>query len=402
MADVAYSKTPDELEPTTRKSIFQYVLSATMALEFGRGLQNGVFNNFVVETLYITPAQLGFIQGVREIPGLLTAPLAVASGYFKENVWAGVCLIATAVGLALHSVTFSFGMLIVATLVYSTGFHLFFPVQQSIVIKASRPEERATRMGRLNSGGAAASLASLAVVMFLTRSGGKVNYGWIHLAAALSVLLGGLAVLLRRLPGTAATSKSMNYDMRYKSYYVLTLLSGSRRHITMTFAGYLLVSVYGIQVGTMVFLTALSSVVAIITRPLIGRVVDAWGEQRSLVLNYSLVIIMFMGYALFKNIWLLYTVFVLDHGLQGFDVAITTHLGKIASKEVLSAAYAMGSTINHVTGVSVPMVGGYLWDITGPASVFIGGAAIALASLLYSMRLAKLEKAADFLTRSGS
>lgn len=393
---------PDELESETRKSIFQYVLSATMALEFGRGLQNGVFNNFVVEVLHITPAQLGFIQGIREVPGLLTAPLAVVSGFFRENIWAGVCLIATAAGLALHSVTFVFPMLILATLVYSTGFHLFFPVQQSIVMKASHQDERATRMGQLNSGGAMASLASLAVVMLLTRSGGKVSYGWIHLGAALSVLLGGLAVLARQLPGSAPTSKSMNYDRKYMSYYILTLLSGSRRHITMTFAGYLLVSVYSTPVSTMVLLTALSSVVAVITRPLIGKVVDGWGEQRSLVLNYCLVILMFFGYAVFRNIFILYIVFVLDHGLQGFDVAITTHLGKIAPKEVLSAAYAMGSTINHVTGVSVPMLGGYLWDITGPASVFVGGAAIALASLLYSMKLDRLEKASDLRARSGS
>jgi len=365
-----------------------------MALEFGRGLQSGVFNNFVVEVLNITPAQLGFIQGIREVPGLLTAPLAVVSRFFSESVWAGLCLIATAAGLALHSVTFTFPMLVVATLVYSTGFHLFFPVQQSIVMKASRFEERATRMGQLNSGGAAASLASLAVVMLLTRSGAKVGYGWIHLGAAVSVLLGGLAVLTRRLPGGSKTHISVNFDRRYMSYYILTLLSGSRRHITMTFAGYLLVSVYNTPVGTMVLLTALSSVVAIVTRPIIGKVVDEWGEQRSLVLNYCLVILMFVGYAVFRNVLVLYVVFVLDHGLQGFDVAITTHLGRVAPKEVLSAAYAMGSTINHVTGVSVPMIGGYLWDITGPASVFLGGAAVALLSLSYSMKLDRLERAA--------
>src|SRR5690606_36875659 len=120
------------------------------------------------------------------------------------------------------------------------------------------------------------------------------------MGAAVSVLLGGLAVLTRRLPGSAQAQKAVNFDRRYMSYYILTLLSGSRRHITMTFAGYLLVSVYNTPVGTMVLLTALSSVVAIVTRPLIGKVVDEWGEQRSLVLNYCLVILMFIGYAVFR------------------------------------------------------------------------------------------------------
>ena len=164
-----------ELTPEERKSTFRSVLNATMGLEFGLGLQRGIFNNFVVETLHIQPDQLGLVQSIREIPGLLTAPLAVVQGFFRENVWAGLCLLITAAGLFLHTMVFSFPMLIVATLVLSTGFHLFYPAQSSIVMKTALPEERATRMGQMNSGAAVASLASFLVVMLVSRSQGT-NY----------------------------------------------------------------------------------------------------------------------------------------------------------------------------------------------------------------------------------
>ncbi len=377
-----------------RKSVFRSVLSSTVALEFGLGLQRGIFNNFVVETLHIQPDELGFVQSIREIPGLLTAPLAVVQGFFKENVWAGICLLITAAGLFLHTLVFSIPVLLLATLVLSTGFHLFYPVQSSIVMKSSLPSERATRMGQLNSGAAAASLASVLIVMLVSRHG-ATNYGLLHALAAAFAVCGGLAVLSRSVKSIESAKKTLDYNPRYKSYYVLTLLSGSRRHVTMTFAGFLLVQTFRTPVGVMVLLSAVSSVLAIITRPLIGRVIDAWGEQQSLVVNYFLVMALFASYALVQSPTILYMIYVLDHGLMGFDVAITTHLGKIAPKEVFSAAYAMGSTINHISGVAVPALGGLVWKAVGGPTVFLSGLVMAALSLLYSRNLDRREREAN-------
>ncbi|MGE5578741.1 MAG: MFS transporter [Bacillota bacterium] len=378
------------LTAAERKATFRSVLNATMGLEFGLGLQRGIFNNFVVETLHIQPDQLGLVQSIREIPGLLTAPLAVVQGFFKENVWAGLCLLVTAAGLFLHTTVFNFPMLVVATLVLSTGFHLFYPAQSSIVMKTALPEERATRMGQMNSGANAASLISFLVVMAVSKAQGT-NYGVMHLLATIFAVIGGVLVLTRPMPGTGSGGRKMNYDPRFMSYYILTLLGGSRRQITTTFAGYLLVESFGTPVGMMVLLSAISSVVAILTRPLIGKVVDSWGEQNSLIVNYALVIGLFVGYAVVGSAIPLYIIYILDNGLIGFDVAITTHLGKIAPKEVLSSAYAMGQTVNHITGVSVPALGGLLWKALGGPAVFLSGAVVALASLLYSRGLNKKE-----------
>ncbi len=376
------------------RGVFKNVLFATMALEFGQGLQRGIFNNFVVEAIGINPAELGFVQGIREIPGLLTAPFAMLSRFFSENVYAGLCIITAAVGLLLHIGVSGVPMLIFATLVLSFGFHLFYPVQSSMVMKSCLPEERATRMGQLNSGAAASSLAAFAVVLLLSRVRGGTNYDLIHLIAGISALIGGIMVLSRKT-GTAGKPKTViDFNVKYISYYVLTFLGGARRHINATFAGYLLVETYTTPVNTMVVLSAISSMIAIFTRPLIGKVIDKWGEQKSLVFNYSLVAVLFCCYAFVNSPFLLYVIYVLDTGLVGFDVAITTHLGKIAPKEVLSAEYAMGSTINHIAGIAVPIIGGLVWDAIGPAAVFLSGAAVALMSMLYSRTLDQKERLA--------
>lgn len=377
-----------------RKSAFRSVLGSTVALEFGLGLQRGIFNNFVVEKLHIQPDQLGFVQSIREVPGLFTAPLATVQGFFRENVWAGICLLITALGLFLHTMVFSIPMLLVATLVLSTGFHLFYPVQSSIVMKSALPSLRATRMGQLHSGAAASSLASVFLIMLVSRARGT-NYGLLHAIAAAFAVCGGLAVLLRSVNNVESSKRAIDYNPRYVSYYVLTFLGGSRRHVTMTFAGFLLVETFHTQVSVMVLLSAVSSVIAIITRPLIGKMIDAWGEQRSLVVNYSLVMTLFASYAFVRSPLVLYAIYVLDNGLMGFDVAITTHLGKIAPREVLSAAYAMGSTINHLSGVAVPAIGGLLWKTAGGPTVFISGCFIAVLSLAYSRTLEKRERQAN-------
>jgi len=60
----------------------------------------------------------------------------------------------------------------------------------------------------------------------------------------------------------------------------------------------------------------------------------------------------------------------------------------------------MGSTINHISGIAVPMLGGLLWDYAGSKAVFLCGAAIALVSMLYSRNIDEKERIALRRTES--
>jgi MFS family permease len=132
--------------------------------------------------------------------------------------------------------------------------------------------------------------------------------------------------------------------------------------------------------------------IAIFTRPAIGRLIDRWGEQRSLMVNYLIVIPIFLCYAFIKWPLFLFLAHIVDNATNGFDVAIQTHMGKIAPPDALANAYAMGSTMTHITGVSVPMLGGFLWDVAGAPTVFLMGTCFAGLSLWYSQQLDRVER----------
>jgi MFS family permease len=230
------------------------------------------------------------------------------------------------------------------------------------------------------------------IVIVLTRYVARVNYSMLHAGAAVSAVLGALMVMMRKGTATAAARRKMDFNKKYMSYYTLTTLSGARRHVTMTFAGFLLVQTYRTPVFTMVLLACLSSLVAIFTRPAIGRLIDRWGEQRSLMVNYLIVIPIFLCYAFVKWPLFLFFAYILDNATSGFDVAIQTHMGKIAPPDALSNAYAMGSTMTHITGVGVPILGGFLWDAAGAPAVFLMGTCFAGYALWFSQQLDRIER----------
>jgi len=153
-------------------------------------------------------------------------------------------------------------------------------------------------MGQLNSAGAAASLIAYVGVIALSRFMPKTNYTLLHGASGVIALIGGILVMRRAIISSGVARRTMEFNTRYMSYYVLTFLGGARRQMATTFAAFLLVSVYHAPVGTMVLLSAISSIIAIFTRSAIGRLIDGWGEQRSLIVNYSIVVPIFLMYGL--------------------------------------------------------------------------------------------------------
>lgn len=366
--------------------VFYILMAATLFSQAGLGIQRSIYPNFVGQELGIGAQQLGWIESIREVPGLLTILLAAATAFFREPVLAGLCMVAMSLGQVIYSRAQGFSGLIAATLVMSVGMHRLLPVQDGLILKLSKRGEKATRLGQLNSITALAGLLGMGFVYLTAR---YLPLRSMFLVAAAVIMIGALIMLLAPRDGLREKRPNFVFRWKYRSYYALALLSGSRRHINLTFAGFALVTVHHVPVSTISVLLAVSSVLAIYTRPALGRLIDAIGEQRTLITNYILVAGLFLGYAFLGYRPAVYAVFVLDNLLTGFDIAITTHLDKIAVREDISPTLAMGGTINHISGVSVPVIGGYLWERFGPASTFTAGAVVAVLSALFSWRLAR-------------
>jgi len=367
-------------------------------LNLSFGVWRSIFNNFAVEDLFITEAQYGILEGIREVPGLLCMFLLAALSFVRDErlyAIAGSMLVA---GIWFYSGSDSYTALIIITLIQSIGFHLWSPVQDSMIIRTTEVSDRAKRLGQMNSAAAAGTVLGMAIVLATT---GMFDYRQTFMVAGGIGFIGVLVALFLKPATEKGRRASLVFDWRYRSYYVLTLLSGARRHIVMTFASFALVKLHGAPVSTMVTLLMVHSLLAVFTRPLIGRIIDKVGEQRALSLNYAVVALVFLAYAFIRQPYVIYGIFIIDNLLTGFDIAISTHAGRIIPKEKLSASLATGTTINHIFGVSVPVVGGLLWTWFGPQIPFLMGVAIVLIAMAYSWNLDQKTTAAQAALASG-
>lgn len=359
--------------------VFIILAIAGLFFNLALGIQNTVHMNFVSAEVGLQPESIGLLDGFREIPGLLTALLALAALWFTESILAALCLVLVAVGTYMYGQSFNFTPLIIATLVSSVGFHLYSPVQNSILLRTSDPRERGRRLGAMSSIAALATVLASLLVRWLVPSLGVRT---VLTVAAVLALAGAAVQFLNSRGERTDIRKGMVFKWEYKSYYWLTLLAGSRRQINYTFAKMALVMLFGVPVTTMAMLMLVANLLSIATRPIFGRLIDWLGEAKTLAINYFILIGIFLGYALVPYTAVLYVLFVLDHILLGFDIGITTHLDKIAPREDVSPSLAMGSTINHITGILIPVVGGFMWAAFSPRSVFIAGAIICIISLV--------------------
>lgn len=359
-------------------------MSSSFLLNISFGAYRSVFSNFAGQELGIGYAQYGLLEGIREVPGLLTILLVALAYRIRDERLYAISGGLVGAGIWMYAGADSYTDLIFATLVQSVGFHVWHVVQDSMVIKSATTGDRAGLLGKINAVAAAATLTGMTVVW--------ASAQWIPLRqyfiyAGMAGVLGALVALVMRPAVESGPRPGFVFRWRYRTYYILTLMAGARRHMVLTFASFALVKLYNTPVQTMALLLAIYSLMAIWTRPYIGRIIDRIGEQRALSFNYGFVAILFLGYAFIRNPLVAYVIYVVDNLMTGFDIAVSTHAGRIIPRSELSPSLATGTTINHIFGVAVPVMGGLLWEWFGPVIPFMMGVVIVLAAMTFSWNL---------------
>ena len=115
----------------------------------------------------------------------------------------------------------------------------------------------------------------------------------------------------------------------------------------------------------------------------VGKLVARLGERAVLTFAFAALIPIFLGYAYINILAVLCVLFVLDNVLFGFNLAMPTYLQKIAvSPEELTANMSLQETINHISAVIVPVLGGTIWILFGSQAPFLAGVGIAVVSLV--------------------
>ncbi len=373
------------------KRLLRILTIANFLLYFGFNIWQAIFNNFAVEELGVRADQIGLIQSVREIPGLMGFALGFLTLWLSELRVLGLSVLLLGVGLVATGWAEGLRTLMLGTLVMSVGFHFFYPSNASLVLMETGKQEAPRVLGRLGSISAfAAALSTVMVWVFVdgVQIGPLTISGWGY--RTLVFVTGGVVILgsLITLPYSQRVSgRSQNrkvvFRREYGLYYILTFLMGSRRHIFTTFAIFLLVQVHGIDVRQTATLFLANSLISVYTFAQLGKVVSRFGERKVLTVNFIGLIGVFLGYAYISSLSILFLLFILDNIFFGFSLAVDSYFQKIAlSPEEITSNVSMAQTINHVSALVVPVLGGILWEKVSPTATFLAGVGIAVISLV--------------------
>jgi MFS family permease len=372
------------------KPLFRTLAVANFFLYFGFNVWQAVFNNFAVEEIGVSASQIGIIQSLRELPGLMGFVLGFLALWLSEMRIMGLSVLLMGLGMVVTGWADGLGILVLGTMVMSIGFHFYYPSNNSVVLMGVGKEEAPRMLGRLGSVSSfAAVIGTLVIWIFVegVRLGSLSIPPWGYrttLFVTGSVVIVGSFIALRngRRHGAQRQKRKVVFRREYWLYYLLTFMMGSRRHIFTTFAIFMLVQVYGISVRETALLFLVNNLISTYAAAQLGKLVTRFGERKMLTFNFLGLIGVFLGYAYVPYLPVLYALFVLDHIFFGFNLAIESYFQKIAySPQEITSNVSMAQTINHISALVVPVLGGILWEQIAPSATFLAGVGIAVISL---------------------
>jgi MFS family permease len=357
-----------------------YVVFSNFLLYFGFQVWQTLFNNFAVESVQIGPAQVGLVQAVREVPGLMGFLVGFIAIYLSEVRIMALSILLMGFGIAWTGQSTTFPILLISTFVMSFGFHFFSPGSNAIVLMLAKLSEAPKALGKLGSLGAAAAVVATVCVYLLIA---PLGYQALFAVTGVLVMVGGVALLFIGGGGSGLPPKRrVVLRKRYWLFYTLSFLLGSRRHIFTTFAIYLLVREYGINIQTTAVLFFVNSLINIVTLRWVGQLVSRYGERLMLSIAFAVLTLVFLGYAYITVLPVLFVLFTLDNIFIGFNLGVTTYFQKIAvSPEEITSNLSVDLTINHIAAIIIPVVGGMVWVTFGSQAPFLFGAFIVLVAL---------------------
>ena len=363
-----------------QKPMYRYLMVLTICSAVGLQAWLTLFNNFAVEVARLEGIHIGVIQSVREIPGFLALFAIFVMLIVKEHRLSALSTILLGVGLAATGLFPSFMGLLITTLVMSFGFHYYETTNQSLSLQYFDEQTSPWVIGKLRSMAAASNIA---IGIFIYVMTDFLNYSQIY------VLVGGIIVAtsfwaLSQDPtdrDIVPQRKRMIFRKRYWLFYFLTFMGGARRQIFMAFAVFLLVKKFQFTIQQVTTLFVINNIINYFLSPLIGKNIIRFGERKVLSLEYFSLIFIFLAYATAQSKALLALLYILDHIFFNFAIAIRTYFQKVADPRDIAPTMAVGFTINHISAVVLPAIGGFLWMVDYRIP-FVAGAGMAMISLI--------------------
>ncbi len=371
----------------SRKSPELLILFMTVASAIGFAVWMNLVNNFAIERVDFTGAEIGILQSIREIPGFLAFTVIFVLAFIREQKTAYIALLFLGLGTMFTGLIPTNTAFIITTVIMSIGFHYYETISISLSLQWVDKDKTAEFLGKVIAARSAASIVAFALVWLLFKQF-HLDFVWVYMVGGGATV--AIALFCWRyfsvFPDKVYQTKKIILRKRYWLYYALQFMSGARRQIFMVFAGFLLVEKFHFSVAEISLLFIVNSLISIPLAPRIGKLIAKIGERRALIIEYMGLAVIFVGYAITESALLAVLLYLLDHIFFSMAIALKTYFQKIADPADIASSAGVSFTINHIAAVFIPALFGFIW-LYSSAIVFYAGAMIALVSLTLALNI---------------
>jgi MFS family permease len=364
-------------------------VSASLVLGIATSVYDSTFNNFLNESFALSGFQRSFLEFPRELPGFLVVFVSALFWFLCSRRLGALAVGLGALGaLLLGYATSSYTVMLAWLFIYSLGQHLFIPISSTIGMELAHDGRTGQRLGQLNAiRNLAAILGSFLVFVGFRYLGFTFRHTFTMTAAGMGIAAGLLYAMKPKQ--TQASKVYFQLRKEYTLYYVLAVISGARKQLFVTFAPWVLVTVFQQPTQILATLYTLSGIIGILFQPFLGWAVDRLGERVVLATEAVALVFVCFGYGFAKFLLppgialvVVCGCFLADQMMFSVSMARATYMKKIALHPAhVQPALTAAVTIDHIFSISAAIVGGIIWNVLGFQYVFLLGMGIALLNL---------------------
>jgi predicted MFS family arabinose efflux permease len=369
------------------------IASFVMGVAFA--MFDSAFNNFLHERYALDGFQRSFLEFPRELPGIAVIFVSALFGAMSSRRLGVLALALAFIGAVLIGFASpTYVIMVVWLFAYSLGQHLFMPLSYSIGMELAEKGKIGRRLGQLQA------IRNLAIICggFLVFLGFKfLGFTFELNFALIAIGLGIAAVLMFSMKpeGSGQAKTFLTLHKEYRLYYLLMLLAGSRKQIFLTFAPWVIVTIFHQPTETIATLLTIGAIIGIVFQPFLGRMIDRIGERLVLAIEAVFLVAICLGYG-FSKFWLPETIafyavglfFILDQMLNSVGMARSMYIKKIALQPAdVQPALTAGVAIDHIFSITIALVGGVIWETFGFQYVFLLGMLIAVVNFLSALKI---------------
>jgi len=368
---------------------------ASFAMGIAYSLFDAIFNNFLDARFDLSGFQRSFLEFPRELPGFIVLFVSAGLWFLSSRRLGAVSMLFSAAGaLLIGFASSSYALMVIWLFIYSLGQHTFMPLASTIGMELARHGRDGQRLGQLNAVRTVAAILGSTLVFAGFKYLG-MTFQHTYLLAAAGFLVASVMMFSMQPGQPKPAGKFLKLHREYRLFYLLAVLYGSRKQLFITFAPWVLVTVFKQPTQTIATLMTIGGLIGILFQPFLGWAVDRLGERTILASEAVLLVFVCFGYGFSRTLFtpqvgflVACACYLLDQMLMSVSIARSTYMKKIAlDPQDVQPALTASVTIDHIFSISIALLGGLIWNQFGYQYVFLMGVFIAVINFFTALRV---------------